>query len=52
MNASVANQRTRIKLHTKVFERIKESKQGNFVNLYESNNFESHSPFTSIATIN
>ena len=37
MNASVANQKTRIKLHRKIFERIKKSNEKHLVNLCESN---------------
>ena len=44
MNASVANQRTRMKMDRKVFEGIKESNGEYLVNLYESNYFESHNP--------
>ena len=40
MNASVANQKTRIKLHMKIFERIKKSNEKHLVNLCKSNNFE------------
>ena len=41
MNSSVANQKTRIKLHREILESIKKSNEKHLVNLYESNNFES-----------
>ena len=45
MNASVTNQKTRIKLQRKeIFKKIKESNKEHFVNLCKSNNFESHTP--------
>ena len=32
----ITNQKTRIKLHRKIFERIKESNENHFVNLCET----------------
>ena len=37
MNACFVNQKTRMKLHRKIFERIKKLNEKNFVNLCESN---------------
>ena len=42
MNASVANQKTRMKLHRKG---LRNQNEEHIVNLCESNNFESQTPF-------